>query len=106
MLTIALIAIPLLMSGAIFLLGSKMARTLALATSLVQLALTGVAFWQFNQGQNALLEFDQGWIGPLGIHYHFKLDGISLMLALLSGIVSPLIIYSSFTKTFKNPHIF
>ncbi|MFZ4784497.1 MAG: complex I subunit 4 family protein [Flavobacteriales bacterium] len=106
MLTIALIAIPLIMSGVIFLAGANLSKTLALATTLIQLALTGFAAWQFSQGQLELLTFDQGWIGPLGIHYHFTLDGISLILALLSAIVSPLIVYSTFGKSIKNPHIY
>jgi|JI8StandDraft_2_1071088.scaffolds.fasta_scaffold10183_5 NADH-quinone oxidoreductase subunit M len=106
MLTLALIALPLLMSGAVFLLGAKAARTMAMATTLVMLGLTVFGAVQLSLGKTELLNFNQNWIGPLGLHYQFTLDGISIMLALLSAITAPLIVYSTISKTFKNPHVF
>jgi NADH-quinone oxidoreductase subunit M len=106
MLTLLLIALPLLASGLIFLSGAGMARKLALATSVAQLALTLFAVYLHNTANTAMLFWDYEWIGPLGMTYAFQLDGISLVLALLSGLVTPLIIYASFNREFKNPHIF
>jgi NADH-quinone oxidoreductase subunit M len=107
MLTLLLIAFPLLSAGLVFLAGSKLARTLALGSSLIQLLLTGVAAWLLQSGGNtALLEWNQEWIGPLGMNYSFQLDGISMVLALLNALVTPLIIYASFNRSFRNPHVF
>lgn len=106
MLTLALIALPLLMSALVFILGQKPARTVSLATTTVMFALTVFGAYQLSTGNTALLDFDKNWIGPLGIHYSFRLDGISIMLALLSALTAPLIVYSTFSRTFKNPHIF
>jgi len=55
---------------------------------------------------NGLLTFNHDWIGPLGISYAFQLDGISLVMALLSALLLPIIVYASFNRTFKNPHVF
>lgn len=106
MLTLALIAIPILMSLVVYLLGQNTSRMLAMATTLVTSLLTFFGAYQLGTENTALLVFDQKWIGPLGIHYKFTMDGISVMLALLSAITAPLIVYSSFNRTFKNPHIF
>ncbi len=106
MLTIALIAVPLLMSGLIFVLGQKLARQLALLAGILQLVLTVFAAVQLKYGNTSILTFQQNWIGPLGIQYHFSLDGLSIILALLTAISAPLIVYSTFNRTFKSPHVF
>ena len=35
------------------------------------------------------------WIAALGVHYHLGLDGMSLLLVLLTGIVSPVALLAS-----------
>ncbi|MCC6600257.1 MAG: NADH-quinone oxidoreductase subunit M [Crocinitomicaceae bacterium] len=106
MLTILLIILPVLCGAALVLLKTKTARMFALGTSLVQLLLTLAAVYLWKTGNNALVVFDKGWLGSMGVHCAFSLDGISLVMALLSAIITPLIIYASFNKSYKNPHIF
>jgi len=107
MLALVIVLLPLLFAGLIFLAGANLSRTLAMAGGISQLILTLVCIVIFKQGDpNQLLAFKQDWIGPLGMSYNFSLDGTSLVMSLLTGLVLPLIIYSSFNKAFKNPHIF
>lgn len=106
MLTIALIAVPFIFAALIFIMGSKTAKMLALTSTLVQLALSIVAAIALQKGNTELLTFDKSWIGPMGIHCAFQIDGINILMALLSGITAPLIVYSTFNKTFKNAHVF
>jgi NADH-quinone oxidoreductase subunit M len=106
MLTLALIAIPALLGGLILVFGSRMARQLALFVSFIQVALALAAFVALRNGQTDLLGFNEGWIGPLGLRFAFELDGISMVLVLLTAICTPLIIYSTFGKPLTNPHIF
>lgn len=107
MLTLLLIAIPLFMAGSIFLMGAKSARQLALWAGIAQLIVTIGAIWTFQSGDTqGLLTFNQQWIGPLGISFAFTLDGISLVMALLSSLLLPVIVYASYNRTFKNPHVF
>ncbi len=107
MLTLLLIAIPLFMAGAIFLMGARMARQLALIGGIAELLVTLVAMYIHNTGDaSGLLSFNRQWIGPLGISYAFNLDGISLVMALLTSLLTPIIVYASFNRTYKNPHVF
>ena len=107
MLTLLLIAIPLFMAGAIFLLGARLAKQLALATGIAELLVTLVAIYIHNTGDaSGLLSFNHDWIGPLGISYAFNLDGISLVMVLLSSLLLPIIVYASFNRVYKNPHVF
>jgi NADH-quinone oxidoreductase subunit M len=95
------------MSLAILLMGAKSARQLALSAGIAQLVAAIAAIAVHHTGDPAgLLTFNQQWIGPLGISYAFSLDGISLVMVLLTSLLFPLIVYASFNRQFKNPHIF
>ena len=102
MLSILLILLPLLIAFVVYVSKSEAAKKIALAGSFMQLMLTIVAAVLFSyHPQHALMHIQQDWIGPLGMTYNFGLDGISLMMVLLSGICLPLIVYASFNRTFK-----
>jgi NADH-quinone oxidoreductase subunit M len=102
MLSILLILLPLLIAFVVYVSKSEAAKKIALAGSFMQLMLTIVAAVLFSyHPQHALMHIQQDWIGPLGMTYNFELDGISLMMVLLSGICLPLIVYASFNRTFK-----
>ncbi len=77
------------------------ARGLGLGLALVQLALTIPFVCAFVP--NAEVQFEQAytWISTLGITFHIGMDGISLPLVLLTNVLIPLIILSSFGKEHK-----
>jgi NADH-quinone oxidoreductase subunit M len=107
MLTLILLAIPLLAAGILFLTGAKNARQIALGASILELIVTLGAFFSRSQDNaQSLLFFNQDWIGPLGISYSFGLDGISLVMALLVALLLPIIIYASANRTFKHPQYY
>lgn len=106
MLTLALFVVPFVFAAIIYLAGAQLAKKLALAAGFAQLLLTLVAWYQLKLGNTGLLSFHQIWIEPMGMSVAFQLDGISMILMLLSGLLTPLIVYASFTRTFKNPHLF
>lgn len=107
MLTLILLAIPLLAAGILFLTGAKNARQIALGASILELIVTLGAFFSSSQDNaQSLLFFNQDWIGPLGISYSFGLDGISLVMALLVALLLPVIIYASANRTFKHPQYY
>lgn len=65
-------------------------RLIALAFSLTTLALGLLALGRFDPAQTAVQFVERHeWIRALGVHYHLGLDGMSLVLVLLTGIVSP-----------------
>lgn len=107
MLTLLLITIPFVAAIAVLLLGAKLARTLALAAGIAELVVALFAAYFIGKPDAAAwLTFNQSWIGPLGISFGFSLDGISAVMVLLSALLLPVIIYASFNRIYKNPHIF
>jgi NADH-quinone oxidoreductase subunit M len=71
-------------------------RVVALASSLASLALVLVALARFDQDSGALqLVEKHAWIPTLRSEYFLGVDGIGLMLVLLTGIVVPLALLAS-----------
>ena len=74
----------------------ELARRLALGFSLAALALAVVLWTQFRPSIGAL-QFDEqhSWIPALGVQYHVGVDGLSLLMVLLSAIVVPMAMLAS-----------
>ena len=71
-------------------------RTLALLCSLSTLALGLVAWANFNPAATGYQFVEQyRWIDILNISYHLGLDGMSLLLVLLTGLIAPACLLAS-----------
>lgn len=99
MLTLLLILVPIISSGLFFLIGKQMARPMAIVCSVIELALAFVALNSYMSGQTQMLQMDMAWISSPGIRFHIGLDGISMLMVLLTTILMPLIVYGSFNRT-------
>src|SRR3954467_13116134 len=82
-------------------------RTLALAVSLVSLASTLYLWWAFNPA-SADFQFveHREWLPQFGIAYHLGVDGISLFLIVLNGVLTPLALLTSWQSIHKNAKLF
>ena len=82
-------------------------RAIALATSLVTFAATLYLWWQFDPA-NAGFQFEErhAWIPAFGIQYYIGVDGISLLLIVLTGFLTPLALLSSWESVHKNVQVF
>ncbi len=99
--TLALILVPLLGCLAVFMLPSLWSRALALATGALNFGITLAAwFWLDPTGINYALDIP--WVSEAGIHFAMSLDGISMLLVLLTNLLAPLIILSSFERRFDS----
>ncbi|WP_302504178.1 complex I subunit 4 family protein [Geoalkalibacter halelectricus] len=79
---------------------AALCRWLALATSWGVFTLTAGLFAAFRQGGAGwLLYEDHAWIAPLGIRYTLGLDGISLLLVLLTGFLMVVAVLVSWRVT-------
>ncbi len=79
------------------------ARALALVFSFSTLGLGTTAVSAFDPAVTALQFVEKRpWIAALDVHYHLGLDGLSLVLVLLTGIVAPLAILGT-TRTVRQP---
>lgn len=97
-----LIVLPLIASLLVFALKGKASKTFALAASLAQLILSVVALLEFkNNPDSTFLNLNCTWVKTLGINFSVGLDGISLLLVLLTTSLVPLIIISSFKNEYN-----
>ena len=91
--------VPLLGAIAVLALGSKrenLVRGLALTFAFLALAITLILWYRFNPASNGL-QFEEvhDWIPVLGVQYHVGIDGLSLLMLLLSAIVVPMAMAAS-----------
>jgi NADH-quinone oxidoreductase subunit M len=74
----------------------RLARCLSLACSFVALGLALVLWRHFNVGSGDLqFEEQREWIPSLGVNYHLGVDGLGLLMVLLSAIVVPMAMLAS-----------
>lgn len=104
--TAVLIGFPLLASLLVLFFKSEQTKKIAFGFSMIQLALTAYALTKFKINADAQLMVDLVWIKSLGIHFKVAMDGISLLLVLLTNVLVPLIILSSFNREIKNQNVF
>jgi NADH-quinone oxidoreductase subunit M len=106
MLTLLLIFFPLVAALLIFIAGSKHAGVIALIASLVELGISVFAITEFNNLRGIQFIANYYWIESLGLNFYVAMDGISLLLVLLTTGLVPLIILSSFGRSFSKPSTF
>ncbi|MDQ3171064.1 MAG: NADH-quinone oxidoreductase subunit M [Acidobacteriota bacterium] len=101
------VALPLL--GALLVLAlargdgrEKLAQWIALGASLATLALALMLWWWFDPS-TADFQFVERrqWMPTFGISYHVGLDGISLMLVVLTAFLTPIALLSSWESVHK-----
>jgi NADH-quinone oxidoreductase subunit M len=81
-------------------------KYVALLSSLVSLGLTVFLLTRFNPDASTQFLVDYPWIERLGIHFKAGIDGISMVLVLLTNGLIPLIILSAFNHQYKNASAF
>src|SRR5205809_2497896 len=104
-----LIALPI--AGAILLLfvgdDERLARNVALVVSLLVFAETLLLWARFNPA-SADFQFVErhAWIPAFGISYAVGVDGISLLLVVLTGFLTPIALASSWESIHKKTRAF
>jgi len=80
-------------------------RGLALAYSLSTLVLGAIAWTRFDAAAGYQFVERYAWVPSLNITYHLGLDGLSLLLVLLTGLVAPAALLASWNLS-RNPRLF
>lgn len=106
MLTLALILFPAVAASGLLLVKGDSVKTMALGAALIELALAGYAFASFAPNAESQFGFDYAWISSLGIRFSAGIDGVSILLVALTGLLVPLIILSAFGQTYNRPATF
>ncbi len=102
---VSLILIILLVGAfATFLAGDKLASKVALFFGLAAAGASIVLLNHYNLGEN--ISFINQWITQPNISFALKADGLSMAMLLLTTILTPIIIFSSFGNDYKNSKSF
>jgi len=104
-LLLLLIFLPLVGALAAALSGNA-AKHVALASSIVSLALALITICNFTPDASTQFMVDQPWIRELGINFHVGIDGISIITVLLTNVLVPLIILAGYQHNYKSPNAF
>ena len=99
---LALLLIPLVGSGLLFAWKGKTVKYVALAVSLVQMLVTFCILFGFDSKPtvDSVLqhEINYSWFNSIKSTLHFGIDGMSMLLLMLTNILVPLIINSAFNE--------
>lgn len=112
MITVALIAFPFLAALLLLIVPAQRSKQVALFATLIQLVITIAAIAMFdpwsrmstvsNLQHTVLIP----WIESLGVSFYVGFDGISLLMLMLTNFLLPLIVLSTWNRTFNSPSIF
>ncbi|HPT10517.1 MAG TPA: NADH-quinone oxidoreductase subunit M [Bacteroidales bacterium] len=107
MLTLVLLLFPLALSLILlFFREVKTLRVLAFTGTLAELALAIAAFVQYKTSCHCNLLFSFDWLDTLGVSLKFGMDGITLLLVMLTALLVPIIVFSTFSHHYSSPASF
>lgn len=87
-----------------FLSGDKIASKVALFFGLAAAGCSIVLLNHYNLGEN--ISFISQWISKPNVSFALKADGLSMAMLLLTTVLTPIIIFSSFGNQYKNAKSF
>ena len=82
------------------------AKVSALVFSMITLAITIALLCNFTPDASMQFVVNYPWIQQLGISFHAGIDGISMITVILTNVLVPLIILSTFKRDYKNSNAF
>jgi NADH-quinone oxidoreductase subunit M len=106
MLTLLLILLPIAAGVITLLSGDRLAKQVALLGGLASLGVAVTAWMQFDPAAGSQFGFKYAWVASGGISFAAGIDGISMVLVLLTTFLTPLIILSAFKHEYKNSATF
>src|ERR1700744_4545006 len=101
-----LIFLPVLAALAVLLFKNGAAKHAALTFAIAELAVALVLLSHFVPDSSIQYAIDLPWIPRLGIYYSAGIDGISMIMVLLTTILVPLIILTTYKHQYKNAGAF
>jgi NADH-quinone oxidoreductase subunit M len=104
--TIILLFLPLFAALLLLLFKGDNVKNIALFFALAELVVAGIMVSGFHADATYQFVIDYPWIQDWGIHFKAGIDGISMITVLLTTILVPLIILSTFKHQYSNPSAF
>ena len=82
------------------------ARRVALGATLIELGAAVALLVGFNPADGAQHVTNIAWIADAGVRFHIGVDGISLLLVLLTAFLVPIIVLTAWSHDFRNEKAF
>lgn len=105
MYTLLLILIPIVSGLIIWGSPQAMARKIALISSLLSIAMSAFVLSQFNPNGGIQFTIDEPWVRMAGIRFHIGIDGISMLMILLSNVLMPFIVLSTSRDSYTQSNL-
>jgi len=102
MMTLLLLFFPLIASALVLAGGQKAAAKLALTFTTIQFVISVVALKTFLRVGEEPFYVYYPWLQSPKISFHLSLDGLSMLIVLLTNLLTPIIILSAFKRTIQN----
>jgi NADH-quinone oxidoreductase subunit M len=106
MITLLLIFFPLIAALLLLFVKGQQVKNIALGATIIEFAIAMVALAQFHRDATTQFVWNSPWVSSLGINFHVGIDGISMLLVLLTTFLVPVIILTSYRNEYKNPSSF
>lgn len=101
-----LIFLPVVAALAVLFFKNEMAKHAALVFSVIELAVAGAFLAKFTPDASIQFLIDWPWIPDMGVFFNAGIDGISMIMVLLTTILVPLIILTTYKHQYKNANAF
>jgi len=101
-----LIFLPVIAALAVLFFKNGAAKHAALAFSVAELAVAALFLTRFIPDATVQFAVDAPWIPKLGIYFNAGIDGISMVMVLLTTVLVPLIILTTYKHQYKNAPAF
>ncbi|RZA03187.1 MAG: NADH-quinone oxidoreductase subunit M [Sphingobacteriaceae bacterium] len=106
MTVIILLLLPVIAALAVLLFKNETAKHAALFFSVAELATALFFLSRFTPDASTQFAVDMPWLPKLGIYFSAGIDGISMVMILLTNVLVPLIILSTYQHQYKNAGAF
>src|ERR1700761_7364484 len=101
-----LIFLPVLAALAVLLFKNGAAKHAALTFAIAELAVALVLLSHFVPNASVQYAVDLPWVPKMGIYFNAGIDGISMIMVLLTTLLVPLIILTTYQHQYKNAPVF
>jgi NADH-quinone oxidoreductase subunit M len=101
-----LIFLPVLAAFAVLFFKNNAAKHAALTFAVAELVVAGILLSRFVPDATFQFVTDVPWIPKFGIYFNAGIDGISMIMVLLTTVLVPLIILTTYKHEYKNANAF
>src|SRR3954471_7944617 len=101
-----LLFLPVIAALAVLLFKNETAKHAALFFSVAELVIALVFLSRFVPDASTQFGVDEPWMPKLGIYFTAGIDGISMLMVLLTTVLVPLIILTTYQHQYKNANAF